>query len=205
MNPPPGDHDSHHAKRTPTAATRAQRRWCPVKDRWNKVIEDTTQRMGSGEDQYCCVTVTDCFGGRGHDFNVMDPKANERVACSLPQLQYRTRGSGSMEGANGATGQARSVCNRAVWEDPPFTGRSLRLSIASSPTTTTSFAAQQEGRAIRGTLEKYSGEQVKGALAQQQCGVLQTAQPHHGRRLAQLTVHGKGRELRNALKKTTRR
>ena len=37
---------------------------------WQGVIEDATRRLGGSEDSRCRVTVTDKFGGRGHDFQV---------------------------------------------------------------------------------------------------------------------------------------
>ena len=41
-----------------------------LKDEWQTIIDDATKRLGSVDDNRCRVTVTDSFGGRGHDFQV---------------------------------------------------------------------------------------------------------------------------------------
>ena len=66
-----------------------------LKDKWDKVVDQATQRHGTPQTgTYCCVTVTDYFGGRGHDFNVMDETANELenggmlvVATTIPDTR----------------------------------------------------------------------------------------------------------------------
>jgi len=47
-----------------------------LKDSWQTIIDDATKRIGTVEDNRCRVTVTDHFGGRGHDFQVVDKEAN---------------------------------------------------------------------------------------------------------------------------------
>ena len=42
-----------------------------LKEEWAVIIEDSTKRLGGVEDSRCRVTVTDRFGGRGHDFQVV--------------------------------------------------------------------------------------------------------------------------------------
>ena len=42
-----------------------------LRGEWATVIDDATKRLGGAEDNRCRVTVTDRFGGRGHDFQVL--------------------------------------------------------------------------------------------------------------------------------------
>ena len=42
-----------------------------LKDQWETLIADATKRLGGPADNRCRVTVTDRFGGRGHDYQVM--------------------------------------------------------------------------------------------------------------------------------------
>ena len=42
-----------------------------LKDEWETLIADATKRLGGTADNRCRVTVTDRFGGRGHDYQVM--------------------------------------------------------------------------------------------------------------------------------------
>ena len=55
-----------------------------LKARWQTIIDDT-KRLGSVEENRCRVTVTDRFGGRGHDFQVVDKEANANggMWCNL--------------------------------------------------------------------------------------------------------------------------
>ena len=71
-----------------------------MKDEWATIIEDSTKRLGGIEDNRCRVTVTDRFGGRGHDFQVVDKEANANggmlvIATSIPDerewIQWKGR------------------------------------------------------------------------------------------------------------------
>ena len=42
-----------------------------LKDQWETLIADATKRLGGSSDNRCRVTVTDRFGGRGHDYQVI--------------------------------------------------------------------------------------------------------------------------------------
>lgn len=42
-------------------------------DKWQTIIDDATKRLGGVADNRCRVTVTDRFGGRGHDFQATPP------------------------------------------------------------------------------------------------------------------------------------
>ena len=60
---------------------------------WDKVIAAATKRVKDTEGGTSCyVTVTDFFGGRGHDYNVMDQITNENggmlvIATSVPDTR----------------------------------------------------------------------------------------------------------------------
>ena len=67
---------------------------------WQTIIDDATKRLGGTEDSRCRVTVTDKFGGRGHDFQVVDKEANANggmlvIATSIPDerewIQWKGR------------------------------------------------------------------------------------------------------------------
>ena len=67
---------------------------------WQSVIEDATRRLGGTADSRCRVTVTDKFGGRGHDFQVVDKESNANggmlvIATSIPDerewIQWKGR------------------------------------------------------------------------------------------------------------------
>jgi len=71
-----------------------------LRDDWQTLIDDSTKRLGGVEDNRCRVTVTDRFGGRGHDFQVVDRESNANggmlvVATSIPDerewIQWRGR------------------------------------------------------------------------------------------------------------------
>ena len=64
------------------------------------IIDDATKRLGGAEDNRCRVTVTDRFGGRGHEFQVVDKEANANggmlvIATSIPDerewIQWKGR------------------------------------------------------------------------------------------------------------------
>ena len=72
----------------------------PMKEEWQTIIDDSTKRLGGMDDNRCRVTVTDRFGGRGHDFQVVDREANANggmlvIATSIPDerewIQWRGR------------------------------------------------------------------------------------------------------------------
>ena len=71
-----------------------------LKEQWQTIIDDATKRLGGAEDNRCRVTVTDRFGGRGHDFQVVDKEANANggmlvIATSIPDerewIQWKGR------------------------------------------------------------------------------------------------------------------
>ena len=71
-----------------------------MKAEWQTIIDDATKRIGGQEDNRCRVTITDRFGGRGHDFQVVDKEANLNggmlvIATSVPDerewIQWKGR------------------------------------------------------------------------------------------------------------------
>jgi len=71
-----------------------------LRSEWQTIIDDATKRLGSADDNRCRVTVTDNFGGRGHDFQVVDKEANANggmlvIATSMPDerewIQWKGR------------------------------------------------------------------------------------------------------------------
>jgi len=71
-----------------------------LRDEWQTIIDDSTKRLGGVHDNRCRVTVTDRFGGRGHDFQVVDREANANggmlvIATSIPDerewIQWKGR------------------------------------------------------------------------------------------------------------------
>lgn len=70
-----------------------------LKDQWAHVIEQATKRRGTHEASFCCVTVTDLFGGRGHDYSVDDELAISHggmlvIATSMPDEREWTQWKG---------------------------------------------------------------------------------------------------------------
>ena len=61
-----------------------------LKDQWETLIADATKRLGGPDDNRCRVTVTDRFGGRGHDYQVttspdlplISPSSRPRLALT---------------------------------------------------------------------------------------------------------------------------
>ena len=71
-----------------------------LKSMWETLVADATKRLGGADDHRCRVTVTDRFGGRGHDFQVNDKEAIANggmlvIATSVPDerewIQWRGR------------------------------------------------------------------------------------------------------------------
>ena len=67
---------------------------------WQTIIDDSTKRLGNVHESRCRVTVTDKFGGRGHDFQVIDKESNANggmlvIATSIPDerewIQWKGR------------------------------------------------------------------------------------------------------------------
>ena len=107
-----------------------------LKDQWETLIADATKRLGGPSDNRCRVTVTDRFGGRGHDYQVMDKDANANggmlvIATSVPDerewIQWRGR-----TARQDRPGQYYVVLNAQA---PPFSEKSgLAAAVNALPT-----------------------------------------------------------------------
>jgi len=71
-----------------------------LKAEWESIVEDAGKRLGHAGDTSCRVTVTDHFGGRGHDFQVVDQESNDNggmlvITTSIPNerewIQWKGR------------------------------------------------------------------------------------------------------------------
>ena len=100
-----------------------------LKSEWQTLIDDATKRLGTADDNRCRVTVTDRFGGRGHDFQVVDKAANANggmlvIATSIPDerewIQWKGR-----TARQDRPGQFYVVLNQSV---KPFAGNKDLLS-----------------------------------------------------------------------------
>ena len=89
-----------------------------LKDSWETIIADATKRLGGKSDSRCRITVTDRFGGRGHDYQVMDKLSLKNggmfvIATSVPDerewIQWRGR-----TARQDRPGQFHVVLNRQV-------------------------------------------------------------------------------------------
>lgn len=64
----------------------------PLNKLWNDIIRDATLRDGTADESYYSVTVTDIWGGRGHDFNCKEEHANQNggmlvIATEVPDTR----------------------------------------------------------------------------------------------------------------------
>ena len=137
-----------------------------LKDQWETIIADATKRFGGPSDNRCRVTVTDQFGGRGHDYNVMDKAANANggmlvIATSVPDerewIQWRGR-----TARQDRPGQYHVVLNRQA---PPFTdhpGLAESVGGLSVPEERLARLLQVQDETIGATLKKYERDQELG-------------------------------------------
>jgi hypothetical protein len=137
-----------------------------LKGQWETLIADATKRLGGTSDNRCRVTVTDHFGGRGHDYNVMDKEANANggmlvIATSVPDerewIQWKGR-----TGRQDRPGQYHVVLDRRA---PPFTehgGLADAVASLASPEERLARLLQVQDEAIGATLKKYERDQELG-------------------------------------------
>ena len=137
-----------------------------LKDSWETIIADATKRLGGKSDSRCRITVTDRFGGRGHDYQVLDKEANANggmlvIATSVPDerewIQWRGR-----TARQDRPGQFHVVLDRGTL---PFTNHpGLADQLASMALADERLArlleVQDEG--IGATLKKYALDQELG-------------------------------------------
>lgn len=133
---------------------------------WQGIIDDATRRLGGTETNRCRVTVTDKFGGRGHDFQVMDKETIANggmlvIATSIPDerewIQWKGR-----TGRQDRPGQYHVVLDRRA---PPFTehgGLADAVASLASPEERLARLLQVQDEAIGATLKKYERDQELG-------------------------------------------
>lgn len=64
-----------------------------LEDKWVSIVKRATWRQGAENAEYCTVTVTDYFGGRGVDYSCDDPAIDEKGGlCGPASLSNSNRG-----------------------------------------------------------------------------------------------------------------
>jgi len=139
-----------------------------LKDQWETLIADATKRLGGPTDNRCRVTVTDRFGGRGHDYQVMDKEANANggmivVATSVPDerewIQWRGR-----TARQDRPGQFHVVLNRTAEPFTSHSGLASQLESMGSPDDRLARLLEVSDENIGATLKKYEREQAVGEM-----------------------------------------
>jgi hypothetical protein len=151
-----------------------------MSDEWERVIEDATRRMGTGENTYCKVTVTEYFGGRGHDFNVMDPTTDKNggmlvIATSIPDTREWIQWKGRTARQD-RRGQYCVILSRqdesgdgGALHDEMFYAEIKKLVDTSQHDLVIKKLLDEKDKYIRATLNKFSSDQAKGAWLNELC------------------------------------
>lgn len=136
---------------------------------WESIITNATKRHGADEQSYCYVTVTDYFGGRGHDYRVMDEQANKRerggmlvIATSIPDTREWIQWAGRTARQD-RPGQFVVILSK---QDPPFVGDQSYISkfeAISDADERIKDLTTLKDKHIKTTLQKFSSDQAKGA------------------------------------------
>jgi len=141
---------------------------------WQTIIDDATKRIGGTSDSRCRVTVTDKWGGRGHDYQVIDKTSNENggmlvIATSIPDerewIQWRGR-----TARQDRPGQFTVILNEKEkpFDDPKHKKLRERLRKLESTATTSVEDAKVEllldisDEGIGERLKKFELEQAQG-------------------------------------------
>merc|ERR1711998_408834 len=95
-----------------------------MKGEWNEIVENATKRLSNGRYP---ITVTDAFGGRGHDFRYTDEDIDNKgglmlIVTSIPHEREWTQWKGRTARQD-HKGQYAAVLSR---EDPPFATGAVR-------------------------------------------------------------------------------
>ena len=137
-----------------------------LSDQWATLVADATKRLGGPTDNRCVVTVTDRFGGRGHDYQVMDKQSLANggmlvIATSVPDerewIQWRGR-----TARQDCPGQFQVVLNKRgspFAERPELVGQ---LSSMANPDDRLRRLLEVQDESIGGTLKKYALDQELG-------------------------------------------
>jgi len=138
-----------------------------LKESWQTLIEDSTKRLGGVDDNRCRVTVTDRFGGRGHDYQVVDKEANANggmlvIATSIPDerewIQWKGR-----TARQDRPGQFHVILNKQAKpfsEKPKLEGKLKKMSEDTKIETLLEVADEGIGE----KLKQYEGEQARGEV-----------------------------------------
>jgi len=139
---------------------------------WKTVIEDTTKRTGTGDAAHFHITVTDVFGGRGHDFNCNDEFANTNggmlvIATSIPDTREWIQWKGRTARQD-RPGQFYVVMSQqdAMFVDHPTLAADLN---GKSDDEKIEHILQLQDQGINDTLSHYEKEQAKGAWLNEMC------------------------------------
>jgi hypothetical protein len=139
-----------------------------LKEEWETLIADATKRLGGPSDNRCRITVTDRFGGRGHDYQVMDKASLANggmlvIATSVPDerewIQWRGR-----TARQDCPGQFQVVLNKRAppLSDHPGLAEQLNGLRSGDERLARLLEAQDEG--IGATLKKYALDQELGEV-----------------------------------------
>jgi len=145
---------------------------------WKTVIEDTTKRTGTGSSAHFHITVTDIFGGRGHDFNCNDEFANANggmlvIATSIPDTREWIQWKGRTARQD-RPGQFCVVMSSqdAMFVDHPQLMKELQ---GKSDDEQIEHILQLQDEGINEQLAHYEKEQAKGAWLNEMCDQYFTA------------------------------
>ena len=168
---------------------------------WKSVIANATKRHGTDEESYCRVTVTDYFGGRGHDYKCKDPMAEARggmlvIATSIPDERewIQWKGRTARQDYRGQYKVLLSEGEPMFAKDRDFLTRFRRIS---DPDEQIETILKQNDEGINDTLKAYSAKQARGAWLNELCEKYYRKYP---RRLAQpWPLHPTDKQLRDFL------
>jgi len=139
-----------------------------LKEQWETLISDATKRLGGPANNRCRVTVTDRFGGRGHDYQVMDKEAIRLggmlvIATSVPDerewIQWRGR-----TARQDRPGQFHVVLNRTAEPFASHSGLADQLQGMTSPDQRLARLLEVADENIGSTLKKYERDQELGEM-----------------------------------------
>ena len=135
---------------------------------WETIITNATKRHGADEQSYCYITVTDFFGGRGHDYDVKDEQANESgggmlvIATSIPDTREWIQWAGRTARQD-KPGQFVVILSK---QDSPFVGDQSyikKFEAISDADERINDLTSLKDKHIKTTLQKFSSDQARGA------------------------------------------
>ena len=137
-----------------------------LRDEWPKVIDAATRRHGSGDRSYCHITVTDFFGGRGHDYSCNDTRANLNggllvIATSIPDTREWIQWKGRTARQD-KPGQYKVILSR---DDDAFQDRDVlqRFISLKSDDEKIDYLLSEKDISVGRALDEFSAKQAKGA------------------------------------------